>query len=203
VPGGPLAAWETRWAKVVEQFTPGTETQKVIMGVLDGVALHGDDLIAGWKAYLSVYPEQLAEASVRHYLRFFPLWERTERLESRDAKLFYHQMLVEASQNLLGVLAGLNRRYYSTFQFKRMRRFVDRLRVAPEHLADRLDALFMLDPADAGIELERLVTETVALVETHMPTVDTASVRRLIGERQRPWTAESLRSDVVRLLGIQ
>lgn len=184
----PTAMWEGYWATVLEDCSVVSGIHKAVMGVVDGVALHDDGLIGAWKARFAAYPDRLGLAMVEHYLKFFPLWEFAERFESRDAKLFYYQMLVEASQNLLGVLAGVNRLYYSTFQFKRMRKFVGRMRVAPERLADRLDALFSLDPATAGTELERLVDETVALVETHMPTVDTAPVRRQIGLRQRPWT---------------
>jgi hypothetical protein len=182
------AMWEGYWATVLEDCSVVSGIQKAVMGVVDGVPLHGDDLIRGWQTRFAAYPDQLGLAMVEHYLTFFPLWESVERFDARDAKLFYYQSLVEASQNLLGVLAGLNRLYYSTFQFKRMRRFVGRMRLVPERFADRLDALFSLDPAAAGTELERLVEEIVALVETHMPTVDTAPVRRRIGLRQRPWT---------------
>ena len=106
---------------------------------------------------------------------------------SRDAAIFYHQALVESSLSLLGVLAGLNRRYYSRFQFKRLRRFVGTMDVTPPDLADRLDAIFALDPVAAGAALERLVMETVALVEANMPTVDAGPARRHFGQRRRPW----------------
>lgn len=183
-----IASWERDMASVLEEFDPATRAQKAIMGLLDGVALHGDDLIGRWQSRASAYPEGLARAMVEHHLRFFPLWLAAERWESRDATIFYHQMLVETSLNLLGVLAGLNRLYYSTFQFKRLHQFVGKMRLAPERLADRLDTLFALDPVDAGTALERLVGETVTLVEAHMPTVDTTHARRHIGVRHRPWS---------------
>jgi len=97
-------------------------------------------------------------------------------------------MLVDTSLNLLAVLAGLNHLYFSTFQFKRLHRFVGTMRLVPEHLADRLDELFALDPVRAGTAIERLVDETVTLVEAHMPTLDTAPARRHIGVRHRPWS---------------
>lgn len=183
-----ISAWERDMATVLEEFTPGTHIQKAITGLLDGVALHGEELIGRWQARAATYPDGLAQATVEHHLRFFPLWLAAERWDARDATIFYHQMLVETSLNLLGVLTGLNRLYYSTFQFKRLHRFVGKMRFAPECLADRLDALFALDPVGAGTALERLVDETVALVETHMPTVDTTLARRHIGVRHRPWS---------------
>lgn len=183
-----ISSWERDMASVLEEFAPATLVEKAIMGLLDGVALHGDDLIKSWQARAGAYPEELARATVEHHLRFFPLWLATERWSSRDATIFYHQMLVETSLNLLAVLAGLNYLYFSTFQFKRLHRFVGKMRLAPERLADRLDHLFTLDPVHAGATLERLADETVTLVEAHMPTVDTAAARRLIGVRHSPWS---------------
>jgi hypothetical protein len=187
-----IASWEGYWATVLEELTPGTGVQKAIIGLLDGVALHGDDLIGPWRARLAAYPEGLARAMVEHHLRFFPLWEVQARVAARDATLWTHQVLVESGQNILGVLAGLNRLYYSTFQFKRARKFIAGMRVAPENLADRLDGLFRVDDATAVAELERLVGETVGLVEQHMPEVDTSAVRRRLGARERPWTPAPL-----------
>jgi hypothetical protein len=96
---------------------------------------------------------------------------------------------VQSTQNLLAVLAGLNRRYYATFQFKRARAFVDQLPIAPPELYPRLERLLADGPAAVG-DLERLVGETVALVRAHMPEVDTSHLRLRLGERQRPWRVE-------------
>ncbi len=181
-------SWERDMATVLDAFTPATLAEKAIIGLRDGVALHGDDLIGQWQARAAAYPDELAVATVEHHLRFFPLWLAAERWETRDAGIFYHQMLVETSLNLLGVAAGLNHRYFSAFQFKRLHRFTDGMRLAPERLADRLNALFTLGPFGAGLALERLVDETVTLVDVHLPAVDTTPARALIGVRHRPWS---------------
>ena len=181
-------SWERDMATVLDAFTPATLAEKAIIGLRDGVALHGDDLIGQWQARAAAYPDELAVATVEHHLRFFPLWLAAERWETRDAGIFYHQMLVETSLNLLGVAAGLNHRYFSAFQFKRLHRFTDGMRLAPERLADRLNVLFTLGPFRAGLALERLVDETVTLVDVHLPAVDTTPTRALIGVRHRPWS---------------
>lgn len=182
-----VAEWERQMATVLDEHSTTSLAQKALDGLLGGVALHGGDLIYLWQARAADYPDPLARAMVEQYLTFFPLWQVHERLATRDAMLWEHQILVEASQNILGVLAGVNRLYYSTFQFKRLRRFVGRMRHAPERLADRLAGLFTLARADAAAELERLVSETVALVETHLSEIDTRQVRASLGRRQRPW----------------
>lgn len=182
-----VASWEETMRTVLTQHNPGTLAEKAIGGLLEGVALHGEDLMVRWQHIASHYPDELAHATVSHYLKSFPLWMTVERLDRRDATIFFSQMLVEASLNLLGVLAGLNHLYFSPFQFKRLHRFASRMRLAPDRLADRLDDLFSLDRSAASVALERLVEETVSLVEAHMPAIDTAPVRGLIGVRQRPW----------------
>ena len=184
-----ISMWERDMASVLEDFEPATPVEKAIMGLVDGIALHGSDVIVQWQERVASYPEELARATVEHHLRFFPLWLVAEQWRRRDATIFYYQMLVEVSLNLLGVLAGLNRRYFSSFQFKRLHRFADAMHLAPERLADRLDEVFALDPVTAGMAMERLVAETVTLVEAHMPAVDTAPARRHLGMRQRPWNA--------------
>ena len=183
-----LTSWEENMASVLDVFTPGTLAEKAIIGLQNGIALHGHEQIAQWQARAAVYPEELAPATVTHHLQFFPLWLAAERWPVRDATIFHYQMLVDTSLKLLGVLAGLNRRYFSTFQFKRLRRFAASLPLAPERLADRLDELFTLNPVSAAIELERLADETVTLVETHMPMIHTSSARKLIGMRHQPWS---------------
>src|SRR5579884_1282842 len=120
-----IAGWEEDMASVLERLDVTSPIQKAIGGLLEGIALHGEALIQKWQAAADNYPNALAEAMVEHYLRFFPLWYVQERLALRDATLWEHHILVESAQNILGVLAGLNRLYYSTFQFKRMRSFVE------------------------------------------------------------------------------
>ena len=95
-------------------------------------------------------------------------------------------MLVESAYNLLGVLAGLNRLWFTSFQFKRARAFVSQLTIAPSGLGDRLEALFELESTAAVAELEALVAETQVLLAEHMPGFDSA-MRRGPGTREIPW----------------
>ncbi len=181
-------AWAQELAVVLEQLDVASPLQKALDGTRYGLALYGAELVAAWKAQVANYPDALAEAMVRHYLRFFPLWLAYERLRTRDALLWRYQGLVEAAQNVLGVLAGLNRVYYSTFQFKRMRHFLAMLSITPPNLAARIEGLFSLDPQPASLALEALVSDVVDLVEQHMPQIDTSAVRARLGQRLQPWT---------------
>jgi len=165
-------------------------THKKLVGLVNGRPLHGAALIREWQARLADYPDALARAMVEHYLgHIVPLWVVQDGLARRDAALWREQVLVETAFQVLGILAALNRRYYSPFQFKRLHRFTDQLPIKPHDLANRLDGLFGSDRQRAVAQVEALVRETIALVERHLPEVDTAPVRRQLGQRQAAWPA--------------
>ena len=182
-----IQVWEQELTSVLEHFTAKTPVQKAIDGLLHGQPLHGADRIAQWQARARAYPEGLARAMVQAHLQFFPLWRVQDWVAARDMSLFVYETLVESGYNLLGILAGLNRVYFAPFRLKRQRAFIERLRIAPSDLADRLEGLFSADYGAAVAEVERLVSETVALVEAHMPELDTSPVRQDLGTRRTPW----------------
>jgi hypothetical protein len=185
-----VAETEEWLAEVLERFVARTMAQKIVEGILAGRALHGADLIGRWQARAAAYPDGLARSMVEAYLQFFPLWQFPHKIATRDTALWVHQALVEAAQNVLGVLAGLNRRYYSPFQLKRAHRFTDELRLAPPNLAARIDNLLVVDQVSASADLEQLVRDTVDLIDRHIPEVDTSAVRRSLGRREQPWRAD-------------
>ena len=117
----------------------------------------------------------------------FPIWAAYDQVVARDAQLWTYQMLVEGAQHVLGMLAGLNRVYWASFQFKRAHAFESQLRWKPDRLADRIDSLFTSDTRAATVALEALVAETLDLIDQHTPDVDTAKVRATIGRRHPAW----------------
>ena len=184
---GTIAGWEAELRTVLVDLDVDSPVQKAISGLFEGIPLHGEGLIERWRNEVT-YPDALARAMVERYWRFFPIWHVQERLATRDATLWRQQVLVESAYNLLGVLAGLNRVWFTSFQFKRAHDFTRQLEVAPPRLADRLDALFTLGAREAVLELEALVAETQALLAEHLPDIDT-TLRRGPGTRELPWTA--------------
>lgn len=184
-----VAGWEETMRKVLEELEEfDSPVQKALEGTLACNALYGKDLLNRWKAQIANYPPALAEAMVKKHLAFFPVWGLEPHFRTRDATLWYYQILVEAAQNLIGVLAGLNRLYFTTFQFKRMQYFIDAMEIVPTNLATRLEGVFRQEMSTAVTELESLVADTVRLVEQHMPQIDTTAAKRRIGWRIEPWT---------------
>lgn len=182
-----VAATERRLDQVLVDLDVESPYQKAMEGLQRCVPLHGADLVETWQRRLADYPEGLRRAMVERHLRFFPLWMTAGRMSVRDATLFRQQMLVDAGLDLLAVLAGLNRVYFSSFQFKRLHTFADRLATRPPGLADRIEELFTSEPAEAAAALESLVAETTDLVERELPDVDTGRARRWLGRRPEPW----------------
>lgn len=177
--------WERDMARVLQELDVTSPAQKALLGMLDCIPVYGEELIQKWKRQIANYPDALATAMIAEHLNFFPIWAVEEHLAARDTTLFQHQIRLEAGQNLLGVLAGLNRLYYSTFQFKRMKQFIEQMDIAPENLYLRLESLYHQEPLTVASQLKELVAETVELVELHMPEIDTSKVRKSLKRQPR------------------
>ncbi|MFN8179000.1 MAG: nucleotidyltransferase domain-containing protein [bacterium] len=182
-----IATWEAQMAKVLVELDCDSPLQKALEGTLAGRALFGEELVAEWQRRASAYPPALGVAMVRRHLAFFPMWALEHQFRTRDATVFYYESLVACAQHLMGVLAGLNGAYFTTFQVKRMGRFLAPMKIAPRDVAERLEDLFRQDRERALPRLKTLVEETVALVEAHLPEVDTSAVRALLARRAQVW----------------
>jgi hypothetical protein len=107
----------------------------------------------------------------------------------RDGELWRLDMLLDAAFNLLGVLAGLNRLYYTRFELKRTRKLGAQMKLAPPAFVDRLEVLFRLEPDAAAAELGRLIEEARALVAQELPDLE-LPLRFPPGATQEPWSVE-------------
>jgi hypothetical protein len=164
----------------------GSPNQKMLGGILEALPLHGDELTAAWRERVARYPDAFRRASIEQHWRFFPLWFYAPAIAERDAELWRLDVLLEAAFNMLGVLAALNRVYYARFELKRLRALTAKLVLAPADLANRLEALFRLPPAEAAAELGRLVEETRDLVAAELPELELA-LRPPPGIEIQPW----------------
>jgi predicted nucleotidyltransferase len=171
---------------LVELVDVASPRQKLLAGLAEGQALHGDELIARWQARLGEYPEPFRREVIARHWRFFPLWFHDDALLLRDCELWRLDVLLDGAFNVLGVLAALNRLYFARFELKRMRDLVARMELAPPALADRIEALFRLPRADAAREFGILVEETRLLVAAELPEL-ALSLPAPLDERQRPW----------------
>ncbi len=187
-----VAGWEKTIADTLAGDDLTSPAQKAMEGTLNSIALYGAEMMDKWKSQIADYPAELGEKMVRHHLQFFPVWGLQHHFESRDSTLWYHKILVESCEHIVATLAGLNRLYFTTFQFKRQRYFIDQMTIKPDKLAERMDALFGTEITTAAEQLEQLVGETIALVEQEMPQIDTTAAKRRLGWRQPAWGMPTL-----------
>ena len=61
--------------------------QKVAVGVLEGLPLHGEKLIERWQSRLRAYPEPLRRAMIERHWDFFARWYYGEAMAVRDTEL--------------------------------------------------------------------------------------------------------------------
>lgn len=169
----------------VEEFD--SPLQKILSGMLEGLPLLGDELVERWRARVGSFPEPLRRAMVERHWDFFPLWYYREAMAARDSELWRLDMLLDAAFNLLAVLAGLNRLYFTRFQLKRTRTLIAKMALAPPQLADRLESLFRLEPEAAADQLGRLIGETRAIVAAELPDLE-LPLRFPPGTRQQRWS---------------
>jgi hypothetical protein len=145
---------------------------KVAMGLLEGLPLRGAGLIESWREAVRAYPPSLRRREIERNIGIFPLWAVDAHLAARDAQLFRRQVALDGAFRVMAVLSAVNELYFSTFQFKEMRAHIARMRVAPDHLARRLELVASAPPAEAAEELRILAVETKAIVKAEVPDVD-------------------------------
>jgi hypothetical protein len=182
-----MAAWQETVAVVLDELDVASPVQKALSGLHEGVPIHGDSLIASLRA-AAAYPERLRVRMVEANLGVCPLWRLQDGLARRDAELWQRSELVAGLQRVLAIVAGVNAVYFSTFQLKHVAALAASLRVAPPGLAERIDAALVAPMPVAAAELERLLDETLAIVESELPAVDVTAARRGIGMRASPWS---------------
>jgi hypothetical protein len=156
---------------------PDTPLHKLAEGILKAEPLFGQRPLQALQARLAAFPPELARAMARHYSATAVPWRAMNQLIERDAALWCRELQVQACYRLLGLLAAVNRRYYSCFQNKRLHHWAGSLELAPPALADRLEALLCAPPRAAAVALHALEGEVLNLLALHMPELDLSAVQ--------------------------
>ena len=188
MPHQTTTAVENTIAAVLVRHDPDPLKQNTIAAILDGIPLHGHELLEEWRQRVTPYPDELATAVVRRHGQLDHFW-RFRMLADRDNPLHVYADIVRIHETLLHLLLAVNRTYY--FGFKWLDEVVARLPIAPSELDVRLRRAYQLG-ADADAELRPLVEETYDLVERHVPDVDVERLRRIFRYERPLWDAEPI-----------
>lgn len=173
-----LADQQRELDELLLRHNPDTPNHKLAEGLLKALPLTRPAVLEGWQAQLAAFPEPLARAMVEQALVKSPTpWRAMAQILHRDATLWCREIVVDAGYRLLLALAGLNRRYFTRFQVKRMHRFVAGLAIAPDRFAERLEALLVAPPADAFARLHALEGEVINLALAQWPALDLAALQ--------------------------
>jgi hypothetical protein len=170
---------------VLVAHDPTTLNHKIAEGLLKAEALLGAPRLRQWCSRAAQFPPALGDAMMGHHLGEPTPWKWFTYLLHRDSALWCRELQVDASYRLFGTLAGLNRQYFTVFQFKRMHRFADQLPIAPANLADRVETLLAAPLPEAFAMLYALEGEVLALMSEHAPQIDLTAVH----ERRKRWVA--------------
>jgi hypothetical protein len=166
------AVLEDQLDELLLRHNPDTPLHKLAEGILKAEALFGQRPLEALQARLADFPPGLALAMARHFCSTPTPWRTLRQLLLRDAPLWSRDLQVQACYRLLGLLAAVNRRYYTSFQNKRLHTFAATLPHAPERLAQRMEHLLSAPPAEAALHLHGLEGDVLALVAQHFPAID-------------------------------
>lgn len=158
------------------RHNPDTPLHHLAAGILEAEPLFGHRPLQALQARLADFPPALALAMARHFSATATPWKAMRQLVHRDAPLWCRDLQVQACYRLLGLLAAVNSRYYTTFQNKRLHHFAASLDLVPPGLADRIESLLAAPPRTAALALHALEGEVLSLLESRFPTLDLAAV---------------------------
>jgi hypothetical protein len=169
------------FAQMISEFAAEpdlSEKNKLIImsGIQQCVPLYGSEIIAGWQQQLNNLPASFYEEIVRKYLRFPPIAVMKEMGVDRGDYGLVYELILEAAENTLNVLCGLNR-VIPPGKVKGMGLRLEKMSLTPAHCAERFQQLWLLPLPKAVPHLYQLVYDLLDLIDNHMPQIGTRAAR--------------------------
>jgi hypothetical protein len=173
------------WARevvdtVIVKYDMSGLGDEMLGGFMTAIPLYGEELYEEWRSRIADYPEGLARSVVEKHLFFYPRWVIENQGLGRDDLYSFYDHLNHMLRNMIGVLAGVNRRYVATEKVKRVGETLRGMAIAPAGAPERAEALFRMNRADVPAALDALLRETLDIVEKRMPEIDISRTRRML-----------------------
>ncbi|HLR83310.1 MAG TPA: DUF4037 domain-containing protein [Nocardioidaceae bacterium] len=178
---------EEMLAAVVDNADTDPVKHMRLAAVQNCVPLRGADIVELWRSRAAGYPDALVDAMVSRWLApgILAGWSARDALASRGDEIAIRGMLSRIENALLGALLALNRTYVPHRLAKWQGRLIDRLRLAPDDFAERIDDLWRHSMSHALDGAESLLDDTVDLVAQHT-TADLTEFREALADSRRP-----------------
>lgn len=168
--------WEQIASDVLDRYDTDGLKQDVLDGFLNAIPLYGEPQYEQWRARVAAYPDGLVRKMVEQHAMFYPKWVLREQGLERGELFNFYDTLCGMIRNLFGTLAGLNRIYVVSEKLKHLEMLSDRMKIAPPNLRERVHTA-LTDREQAPEIMESLISDTLGLIETHLPDFDTSRKR--------------------------
>ena len=173
-----VSSLETVLEDVIDRFDMDEGKHFMVGGILDCAPVFGEALIEKWKAKVAAYPVELARAKVSQHLWFGPHWYLQPMLQDRGEILYVYEFFHRWTRNIVGILAGLNRRY-DRGELKGVALFLENMPIKPKDVVGRLQSCYRMEAETALDAFHQLIEDVFDLVERDMPEIDTHEARRI------------------------
>jgi hypothetical protein len=197
IQGIPIDLWHTTPAQeeafihaVLDDLSLDLVANNRVDTLLSCIPLFGADLAAAWKTRIQAYPRDLALRFIQTYLPHFHLRHLNFAARRDNPTAFYHT-LSDVQCSLFLVLLALNASYFPTFKW--MYPALRQMSHTPPQVAARLHAMFHEPPIQAADHLRAILAETLDLVETAYPQIDTTYARYGLDQEPRAYWHPSAR----------
>jgi hypothetical protein len=173
-----MAVWEEMTGEVLEKLGTDSGLQKSIQGFLDSIVLYGEQIAGEWKTRLAAYPDGLAEKMVEANLKLYVKGCLLNQGWKRGEYLFFYEGLSTMFRRLLGILAGVNRVYFTLDEPRWMESELERMPLKPPDTWKRMKRALATGGEEADSILESLIDQTVALTKEYLPGADISRLER-------------------------
>jgi hypothetical protein len=176
-----------RWLiDVTEQGDPNELKQMRLAAIQHCIPLCGEPQVRAWQNVAQNYPNVLVHTVITRYVEdeAFHGWYGRRMLAARDDCIMLYDICCRVEKCIVGMLLGLNRIYLANPAFKWMDATIAQMALAPADLSARLKHVFHCTPVESVAMLEALLDETVALLETHVASLDLTDFKTRL-HRQR------------------
>ncbi len=146
--------------------------QIVASGTLFAIPLYGEKYINKWKKLYSNYPKKLADLMIKENLRFHSKWVLEKMGLERNESIFVTETILKSLESSVKVLCGLSKKYHPG-KLKGMGYTIKNLKHKPKNLEYCIGNIFKISQKKAVLEINKLVVDTLRLVEKFRPDVDT------------------------------